>query len=66
MKDLFTALALTLVIEGIAWAAFPETMRRLMAQAQMAPPNLLRVVGLLAAALGLGGVWLIRAAMIAP
>lgn len=66
MRDLLTALALTLVIEGLAWAAFPERMQRLMIQVLGAPPDLLRVVGLVAAGIGLGGVWLVRAAMMAP
>ncbi len=63
MTDLLTALALVLVIEGIAWAAFPEAMKRMMAQVMGMPPELLRGVGLFMAILGLGGVWLVRAAL---
>ncbi|EME69075.1 hypothetical protein H261_15120 [Paramagnetospirillum caucaseum] len=63
MTDLITALALVLVIEGLAWAAFPEAMKRMMAQVLVMPPDLLRMVGLLMAVLGLGGVWLARAAL---
>jgi uncharacterized protein YjeT (DUF2065 family) len=60
MTDLMTALALVLVIEGIAWAAFPEVMKRMMAQILVMPPDLLRGVGLFMAIIGLGGVWLVR------
>ncbi len=60
MTDLITALALVLVIEGIAWAAFPEAMKRMMAQILVMPPDLLRGVGLFMAIIGLGGVWLVR------
>ena len=63
MTDLLTALALVLVIEGIAWAAFPEAMKRMMAQVMVMPPDLLRGVGLFMAILGLGGIWLVRAAL---
>ena len=63
MTDLLTALALVLVIEGIAWAAFPEAMKRMMAQVLVMPPDLLRGVGLFMAILGLGGIWLVRAAL---
>jgi len=66
MTDLATALALVLVIEGLAWAAFPEAMRRMMAQVMVMPPEILRGVGLFMAILGLGGVWLVRTAIMAP
>ncbi len=66
MTDLMTALALVLVIEGLAWAAFPEAMKRMMAQVLVMPPDLLRGVGLFMAILGLGGVWLIRSVIITP
>lgn len=63
MTDLMTALALVLVIEGLAWAAFPEAMKRMMAQVLVMPCDLLRGIGLFMAILGLGGVWLARAAL---
>ncbi|WP_096700498.1 DUF2065 domain-containing protein [Magnetospirillum sp. 15-1] len=66
MTDLMTALALVLVIEGLAWAAFPEAMKRMMARVLAMPPDLLRGVGLFMAILGLGGVWLMRSAIITP
>jgi uncharacterized protein len=60
MKDFATALALVFVIEGILYSAFPEGMKRMVAQVGMLPPSALRVTGLLAACLGVAAVWLIR------
>lgn len=61
MDDLYTALGLVLVIEGVIYALFPEGMQRAMAMMQTAPPSMLRVVGLGAAAVGFAIVWAIRA-----
>ncbi|CAA7619481.1 conserved hypothetical protein [Candidatus Terasakiella magnetica] len=66
MADFLTALGLVLVIEGVAWALFPEVMRRLMAQVLLTPPSLLRAVGIMCAALGVFAVWLVRSAMMTP
>ena len=60
MKDLLTALALVLVIEGVLYATFPETMRRMVVQMLAVPEPVLRAVGLAAACLGVGAVWLMR------
>lgn len=58
MQDLITALALVLVIEGLAYAAFPDLMQRMMRQALAMPPSLLRWSGL-TLALALAGVGLV-------
>jgi uncharacterized protein len=60
MKDLWTALALVLVIEGALYALFPEGMKRMAAQMPMVPAPILRAVGLAAACAGVGFVWLVR------
>ncbi len=60
MDDLLTAVALVLVIEGGLYALFPESMRRMMAQMQEVPEIRLRTMGLIGAALGVVGVWLLR------
>jgi len=60
MRDLCTGLALVLVIEGILYALFPEGMKRVAARAMEVPPQILRAVGLLAAAIGVVIVWLLR------
>ena len=60
MRDLATALALVLVIEGIIYALFPEGMKRIAERARAVPPQVLRTSGLLVAAVGLVLVWLLR------
>lgn len=60
MRDFLTALALVLVIEGVLWALFPDGMKRAAAMALALDSGRLRAVGLLAAAIGVLGVWMIR------
>jgi uncharacterized protein YjeT (DUF2065 family) len=60
MKDLGTALALVLVIEGVLYALFPDGMKRMIAQMLTVPAPMLRAAGLAAACLGVGAVWLMR------
>jgi len=62
MQDFLTALALLLVIEGVLYALFPGGMRRMIAQALVIPETQLRAAGLAAAVVGVGLVWLLRAA----
>jgi len=60
MRDFGTGLALVLVIEGILYALFPEGMKRMAARAMLVQPQVLRAAGLLAAAIGVVIVWLLR------
>lgn len=60
MRDFATALALVFVIEGILYSAFPDSMKRMVAQVVTLPPSALRITGLVAACLGVAAVWLIR------
>ena len=60
MRDLWTALALVLVIEGCLYALFPESMKRAAARALAVPPQALRAAGLAAACVGVALVWLVR------
>jgi uncharacterized protein len=60
MTDLWTGVALALVIEGALYALFPETMKRAAARALMVPPQALRLAGLAAACAGVVVVWLVR------
>jgi uncharacterized protein YjeT (DUF2065 family) len=60
MRDLGTGLALVLVIEGIHYALFPEGMKHLAQRAMHVPPQMMRASGLLAAAIGVVIVWLLR------
>jgi uncharacterized protein len=60
MRDLFTAVALVFVIEGILYSLFPEGMKRMVAQVTVLPSSALRITGLVAAVIGVAAVWLIR------
>jgi uncharacterized protein YjeT (DUF2065 family) len=60
MKEFLTALALVLVVEGVAYALFPAQLKKLMASVQDQPENGLRLAGLVAVALGVAFVWIIR------
>lgn len=59
-SDLATALGLLLVIEGLVLALMPEALKRLVAEILAQPARMLRVGGLISAALGLAVVWLVR------
>jgi uncharacterized protein len=60
VTDLVTALALVLVLEGALWAISPDGMKRAAALALGMANQRLRTGGLIAAALGVGLVWLVR------
>ncbi|GLK76100.1 hypothetical protein GCM10008171_13540 [Methylopila jiangsuensis] len=60
MTDFFVALGLVLVIEGVLFAAVPGAAKRSCANILATPDVLLRGVGLGAAVLGLGVIWLVR------
>ncbi len=60
MRDLATAIAMVFVIEGILYSLFPLGMKRMVAQVAVVPAPALRATGLLAAAIGVAVVWLIR------
>jgi uncharacterized protein YjeT (DUF2065 family) len=60
MTDLFTALALVLVLEGALWAIAPDGMKRAAVVALSMANQELRTGGLIAVALGVLLVWLMR------
>jgi uncharacterized protein YjeT (DUF2065 family) len=60
MSDFLVALGLVFVIEGIVFAAFPETTKRAVTAVLETPDGVLRVVGLASAVLGLLVIWLMR------
>jgi uncharacterized protein len=60
VKDLATALALALVIEGVLYSVAPAVMQRVNAQVSAMPAPALRAAGLAAACLGVAAVWFIR------
>ncbi len=61
VTDLFTALALVLVIEGLFLALFPHRLRQIVVMMEQMSPEALRLSGLAAATLGVLLVWLLRA-----
>jgi uncharacterized protein len=58
--DFLIGVGILLVIEGIMFAASPTWMRRAMKSALATPDNILRVVGIGSAVLGLILIWVIR------
>ncbi len=60
MDDLITALALAITLEGIAYALFPDAMKRMMAQVMEQPGRVIRTVGMVAATGGVFVLWLVR------
>ena len=59
-SDLITALALVLVIEGTLYALFPDAMKRAVMSIADMPAPTLRNAGLIASAVGVIIVWLVR------
>ena len=60
MNDLIVAIGLVLVLEGMLYAVFPGSLKRMMSLAQSLPDETLRRSGLGALALGVVIVWLVR------
>jgi len=60
VNDFFAALALAIIIEGIAYAAFPDQMKQALAKLLETPTSTIRVVALTSAAAGLIVLWFIR------
>lgn len=66
MHDFLTAIALAMVIEGVAYALFPDKMKQMMVRALALPPSVLRLGGLAAAVLGVLLVAIVRIAYFPP
>ncbi len=60
LGDVLTAFGLVLVIEGLTFAAAPESAKRALAVVVAQPGSLLRWVGLAAMVAGLALVWAVR------
>jgi uncharacterized protein len=57
MVDLIVALGLALAVEGILFAAFPDSVRRAMYEAAHTPSDRMRLVGIVSAVAGVVIVW---------
>ncbi len=60
MNDLWAALALVAVFEGLALFAFPNVWRRAAEQLLAMPPQRLQLIGAVVLATGMAGLYLIR------
>lgn len=60
MTELVVALGLVLVIEGLIYAAFPESMRNMVQEMSKLPDQTLRTFGLIAVCVGVLVVWLVK------
>jgi uncharacterized protein len=57
VEILIAALGLVLVLEGVAYALFPQGMKETMRQIQNMPLEALRLMGLIAVTIGVAIVW---------
>jgi uncharacterized protein len=60
MSDFLAALGLVFVIEGLAFAAFPQAAKRAVTAMTQTPDQGLRLVGIFSAVLGMAVLWLVR------
>ncbi|MDX8459564.1 DUF2065 domain-containing protein [Mesorhizobium humile] len=60
MQDFVAAIGLVLVIEGLVYGGFPALARKLATEVLSVPENVLRIGGLVAIAVGVAIVWLVR------
>jgi uncharacterized protein YjeT (DUF2065 family) len=60
MGDFLVAVGLVFAIEGILFAAFPGVTKRALAHVMETPDNMLRIMGIASAAIGVVIVWLVR------
>ena len=60
MNDFLVALGLVFVLEGLMLAAFPLATKQAMANVLGTPEGTLRMIGAVAAVVGLVLVWLVR------
>ena len=61
-SDLWAALALVAVLEGLALFAFPNVWRRAAEQLLAMPPQQLRLIGAFVLAIGLTTLYFVRSA----
>ncbi len=57
---LMIGVALALVIEGVAYALFPDFMKKIMESVLTMPSGQLRITGLVTATIGVALAWLAR------
>jgi uncharacterized protein YjeT (DUF2065 family) len=60
VQDFFAAIGLVLVVEGLVYGGFPGLAKKLASEVLSVPETVLRIAGLVAIAVGVGIVWLVR------
>jgi uncharacterized protein YjeT (DUF2065 family) len=60
MWDFIVAIGLVLALEGLLFAAFPGAAKQAMANVLETPDQILRVVGIASALIGIVVIWLVR------
>ncbi|AZO67603.1 MULTISPECIES: DUF2065 domain-containing protein [unclassified Mesorhizobium] len=60
MQDFLAAIGLVLVVEGLVYGGFPGLAKKLAGEVLSMPESALRIAGLIAIAVGVGIVWLVR------
>ncbi len=60
MNDFLAAVGLLLVFEGLLYGGFPLIAKRMAWDVTHAPEQVLRIAGIMAIAIGVGIVWLVR------
>jgi hypothetical protein len=60
MSEFLVAIGLVLAIEGLIFAAFPKTAKRLAASALESPESALRIAGIISAVVGIALIWIVR------
>jgi uncharacterized protein YjeT (DUF2065 family) len=60
VQDFLAAIGLVLVVEGLVYGGFPNLAKKLASEVLSTPENALRIAGLVAIAVGVGLVWLVR------
>lgn len=60
MNDFLAAVGLLLVFEGLLYGGFPLIAKRMAWDVTQAPEQALRFAGIMAIAIGVGIVWLVR------
>ena len=60
MQDFLVGLAFVLIIEGLIYGLFPGGARKMAFEVLKMPESNLRTAGVIAMAIGVGAVWLLR------
>lgn len=60
MWDFIVAVGLVLALEGLMFAAFPRAAKQAMSSVLETPDQMLRIVGIVCALVGILVIWLVR------